>query len=368
MIAWMEFALVPLPIYAAQASKFGAMPDGEVVNEYRLTNQRGSRASVTTLGATLRALEVKDRDGQLTDVVLGYDTVREYLADRAYFGATIGRYANRIANAQFTLDGKTYHLSPNDGAGTLHGGIKGFNRVVWRANDGGGGSMNSVRLKYVSPDGEEGYPGKLTIWVTYTLTDDDELKIRYRAIASATTVVNFTNHSYFNLGGAGSGEVLAQRLQVDADAFTPMNGDKIPTGEIAAVAGTDYDFQAPSELGSHLATASSPQVTASHSFDMNLLLREHGSRLHYAATLQDPRTGIEMQLATTEPAVQLYTPRFPVGFLHGKNAKPYQGYAAVCLEPQHFPDSPHHPQFPSTVLRRGEVYTSESVYRFRTVQ
>lgn len=367
MIALMAIALVPLPAHAAQQLVFGAMPDGQVVKQYQLTNKRGSRASVITLGAALRSLEVADREGKLTDVVLGYDTLQEYLDDRAYLGATIGRYANRIAKAEFTLDGNTYRLSPNNGANTLHGGIKGFNRVLWVVDARSGGATNSVRLKYVSPDGEEGYPGALTVWVTYTLTDNNELKIRYRARSSKTTVVNLTNHSYFNLGGAGFGDVLAERLKIDADAFTPSNPDQIPTGTIEAVAGTDYDFRAPKELGSRLATTGSPKPGASRSFDVNLVLRTRSARLHYAATVQDPKTGIELQLYTTEPALQLFTPLFTRGEIHGKEAKLYDGYAAVCLEPQHFPDSPHHPQFPSTVLRRGAEFTSESVYRFGTI-
>jgi aldose 1-epimerase len=352
---------------AATQSVFGVTPDGQVVKQYRLTNARGTEATVITLGATLRSLEVHNRNGKATDVVLGYDTLQEYLDGRWYFGATIGRYANRIANAEFAIDGNTYRLSANNGANSLHGGVKGFDRAVWVADGSDGSAADSVRLKYVSPDGEEGYPGRLTVWVTYSLTNANELKIRYQANSSATTIVNLTNHTYFNLGGAGDGEVLEERLMVAADTFTPVNGDLIPTGQIQPVADTDYDFRAPTELGSRLAAAGDPRVVASHGFDFNLVLRGHSPQLHYAATLQDPKTGIELRLDTTEPGLQLFTPHFPQDAIRGKGGKVYAGSGAVCLEPQHFPDSPHNRQFPSTVLRRGEVFRSESVYRFRTL-
>jgi aldose 1-epimerase len=290
---------------AATQSVFGVTPDGQVVKQYRLTNARGTEALVITLGATLRSLEVRDRNGKATDVVLA------------------------------------------DGSDSS--------------------AADSVRLKYVSPDGEEGYPGRLTVWVTYALTNANELKIRYQANSSATTIVNLTNHSYFNLGGAGDGEVLQERLMVAADAFTPVNGDLIPTGQIRPVGDTDYDFCAPTELGSRLAAAGDPRVVASPGFDFNLVLRGHSPHLHYAATLQDPGTGIELRLDTTEPGLQLFTPHFPLDATRGKGGKVYAGSAAVCLEPQHFPDSPHNRQFPSTVLRRGEVFRSESVYHFRAL-
>jgi aldose 1-epimerase len=352
---------------AATQSVFGVTPDGQVVKQYRLTNARGTEAMVITLGATLRSLEVHDRNGKATDVVLGYDTLEEYLDGRWYLGATIGRYANRIANAEFAIDGNTYRLSANNGANSLHGGVKGFDRAVWVADGSDGSAADSVRLKYVSPDGEEGYPGRLTVWVTYALTNANELKIRYQANSSATTIVNLTNHTYFNLGGSGDGEVLQERLMVAADTFTPVNGDLIPTGQIQPVADTDYDFRAPTELGSRLAAAGDPRVVASHGFDFNLVLRGHSPQLHYAATLQDPKTGIELRLDTTEPGLQLFTPHFPQDAIRGKGGKVYAGSAAICLEPQHFPDSPHNRQFPSTVLRRGEVFRSESVYRFRAL-
>ncbi|MDP9011848.1 MAG: galactose mutarotase [Pseudomonadota bacterium] len=352
---------------AATQSVFGMTPDGQVVKQYTLTNARGSKALVITLGATLRSLEVHDRNGKGIDVVLGYDTLEEYLDGRWYMGATVGRYANRIANAEFTIGGNTHRLSANNGANSLHGGVKGFNQAVWVAVGSQGSVPDSVRLKYVSPDGEEGYPGRLTVWVTYTLTNADELKIDYQAKSSATTVVNLTNHTYFNLGGAGDGEVLQERLLVAADAYTPANDDLIPTGQIRPVADTDYDFRAPAELGTRIATAGDPRVAASHGFDVNLVLRARGPRLHHAATLQDAKTGIELRLDTTEPGLQLFTPYFTQDAIRGKGGKGYAGSAAICLEPQHFPDSPHHRQFPSTVLRRGEIFRSESIYRFRAL-
>jgi aldose 1-epimerase len=349
---------------AATESTFGAMPDGRIVKEYLLRNSRGSEASVIALGAAVRSLSVQDRVGRNTDVVLGYDTLKEYLDGRAYFGATIGRYANRIANAQFSLEGRTYRLIANNGAHSLHGGKDGFNRAIWSADEV---SQSSVRLKYVSPDGEEGYPGELTIWVTYALTDANELRIEYKATSSATTIVNFTNHSYFNLGGAGEGDVLRQRLHVAADSYTPLTADQIPTGQIAAVDGTDYDLRKPEEVGLHLKNAQGPTVTAAKGFDVNLVIRGRSNQLRHAATLQDPDTGIELRLLTTEPGLQLFTPNFS-GRMVGKGGKQYAGAAAVCLETQHFPDSPHHPAFPNTVLEAGETFRSVTIYRFSISQ
>jgi aldose 1-epimerase len=348
--------------------QFGSMPDGRMVNEYILTNSRGSEASVIALGATLRALKVRDRKGAMRDVVLGYDTLQEYLEGPAYFGATIGRYANRIANGELTIDNTTYHLSTNSGPNSLHGGAHGFNKVLWSQDPGARMAKNSVRLEYVSADGEEGFPGELTVRVTYTLTDADELKIEYRAQTSSTTVVNFTNHSYFNLGGAGDGEVVNERLTLAADGYTPVGESGIPSGVIQSVAGSDYDFRAPVELGKRLAAATDSRVVAMHGFDSNFVLSDGEGRLRYAATLQDPASGLELTVYTTEPGLQLFTPDFPAHALKGKQGKYYGGRAAVCLETQHFPDSPHNPQFPTTLLRRGQTFHSESVYRFRTLR
>jgi aldose 1-epimerase len=342
-------------------SSFGTMTDGRTVTQYLLRNRSGSEATVISYGATLRSLRLHDRAGHLVDVVLGYDSLAEYLDGKSYFGATVGRYANRIAHAEFSLDGKTYHLPANNGENTLHGGSTGFNRGLW---DGVPlKSRNSIRLKYISTDGEQGFPGRLTVSVTYTLTDADELKISYEAKTSAPTVINLTNHSYFNLGGAGVGDVSQERIAVQANSYTPVDTANIPTGDIKSVDGTDYDFRAGKSLGNHLQSASDPALLKSQVYDINLVLNG-GARLRKVALLQDPTTGLSMEVSTTEPGVQLYTPNFPRGKLTGKENRDYGGYAAICLETEHFPDSPHNPGFPTTVLRPGQIFHSETIYKF----
>ena len=344
-------------------SRFGTMPDGHTVEQYSLRNRSGSEATVMSLGATLRSLRLHDRHGHLIDVVLGYDSLPAYLNGGSYFGATIGRYANRIAHAEFTLDGKTYHLPANNGENTLHGGTAGFNRGLWERV--GTTSGNSIRLKYVSADGDQGFPGQLTVWVTYTLTDTDELKISYEARTSAPTILNLTNHSYFNLGGAGAGDVSQERITVQASSYTPVDSANIPTGDIESVNGTDFDFRAAKSLGEHLQSASDPAVVKSQGYDINLVL-DGGARLRKVALVQDPGSGLSMEVSTTEPGMQLYTPNFPPGKVVGKERKDYGGHAAICLETEHFPDSPHRPQFPSTVLRPGQTLRSETIYKFST--
>jgi aldose 1-epimerase len=345
----------------ATTSQFGVLADGRPVYQYTLRNRSGTEAHVISLGATLRALTLRDRRGQLVDVVLGYDTLPEYVAGRGYLGATIGRYANRIANAELPLNGKTYRLVANNGAHTLHGGASGFSSGLWERN---GGDGESVRLKFVSADGDQGFPGELTAWVTYTLTDANELKISYEARTPATTVVNFTNHSYFNLGGAGVGDVLAQTFAVRANAYTPADSQGIPTGEIASVSGTAFDFREPKTLGERLKAVRDPNASRQPGFDVNLVLTDVAQGLRPAARLQDPTTGLRLEVLTTEPGLQLFTPNFPRGFLTGKGGRDYGGAAALCFEPQHFPDSPHFAHFPTTVLEPGKVFRSETVYRF----
>jgi len=362
-LAGLLLGAVAAPVaQCASESPFGEMSDGRPVFQYTLRNRVGTEAQVLSLGATLRAVYLTDRSGKRLDVVLGYDTLKEYEAGRAYFGATIGRYANRIANAQLTIADKTYPLEANNGPHTLHGGQRGFNRALWVRE--GGTADNSVRLKYVSPDGEEGFPGKLTVWVTYTLTAANELKISYEAKTSATTVVNLTNHSYFNLGGAGIGDISAERLSVQADAYTPVDEQGIPTGDVVSIDGTDFDLRALTTLGSRLQSARDPRVVKDRTFDQNWVLRDVGHGLRPVARLQDPATGLALDVLTTEPGLQLFTPRFPAGRLIGKGGRDYGGLAAVCLETQHFPDSPHHRNFPSTLLEPGHVFRSQTVYRF----
>ena len=344
-------------------SSFGTMPDGRTVTQYSLRNRGGSEATVISLGATLRSLRLHDRGGHLVDVVLGYDSLAEYLDGKSYFGATIGRYANRIAHAEFSLDGKTYHLPANNGENTLHGGSTGFNRGLWDRVQLK--SRNSIRLEFTSADGDQGFPGRLTVSVTYTLTDADEVKISYEAKTSAPTVINLTNHSYFNLGGAGVGDVSQERIAVQASSYTPVDTANIPTGDIKSVDGTDFDFRAAKSLGEHLQSATDPAVVKSQGYDINLVL-DGGSRLRKVALVQDPGSGLSMEVSTTEPGVQLYTPNFTRGRLTGKGSQAYVGHGAICLETEHFPDSPHRPRFPSTVLRPGQTLRSETIYKFST--
>jgi len=343
--------------------RFGTMPDGHSVALYALRNRAGSEATVISLGATLQSLRLHDREGHPIDVVLGYDSLAEYLNGGSYFGATIGRYANRIAHAEFSLDGKTHHLPANNGENTLHGGTAGFNRGLWHRV--GPTSGNSIQLKYVSADGDQGFPGQLTVRVTYTLTDADELKISYEARTTAPTIVNLTNHSYFNLAGAGMGDVSQERITIQASAYTPVDAANIPTGDIESVQGTDFDFRAAKSLGEHLQSASDPSVVKSQVYDINLVL-DGGARLRKVALVQDPGSGLSMEVSTTEPGMQLYTPNFTRGRLIGKGSRGYVGYGAICLEAEHFPDSPHRPGFPSTVLRPGQTFRSETIYKFST--
>jgi aldose 1-epimerase len=357
----------PICVSVAQPaleSPFGILPDGRRVHEYTLRSKTGMQARVISLGATLRSLQIRTRRGEDLDVVLGYDSLAEYLEGRAYFGATIGRYANRIAHAAFELDGKTHNLSANSGANSLHGGAKGFDRVLW-VRDDTKQMANGIRLRYESADGEEGYPGRLTVWVTYEFSDTNELEISYDAQTSKPTVINLTNHSYFNLNGAGMREVTDQRIAIRADRFTPVDADGIPTGPPVEVQGTDYDFRKPLSLQAHLQAATDPVVIRSGGYDVNFVL-SGGKGLEPAARIQDVTTGLTMDVLTTQPGLQLFTPNFPREKLIGKGGRDYGGHSAICLETQHFPDSPHQPGFPSTVLRPGERFHSETRYRFST--
>jgi aldose 1-epimerase len=340
---------------------FGKTPEGIPVDLYVLTNGKMT-AKVMTYGAILTELQVPDRDGKLGDVVLGFDNLASYLAGHPHFGATTGRVANRIAKGQFTLDGQVYKLAVNNGPNSLHGGLKGFDKKVWKAEDASGPAGPAVKLTYTSPDGEEGYPGNLTATVTYTVTPDNELKLDYTAVTDKATPVNLTNHSYFNLAGPASGDILAHELMLAADQYTPADETLIPTGKLAPVKGTPLDFTSPTPIGSRF-----DQLTGEpRGYDHNYVLRGDGKAPALGARVYDRGTGRVLEMFTTEPGVQLYTANFLDGKITGQGGVVYKKHGAFCLEAQHFPDSVHHANFPSTILRPGEKYTQTTIYKFST--
>jgi aldose 1-epimerase len=358
--------ILPAVAWAAvDVEPFGKAEDGTAVNLYRLENANGLRAALTDYGAILVSLEVPDRDGNLDNIVLGFKDIDGYLTRHPYFGATVGRYANRIAGGKFTVDGQEYTLAQNNGPNALHGGLKGFDKVVWDAEPADGGDGPSVAFSYLSPDGEEGYPGNLSVTVTYTLTNDDELRIDYEATTDKTTPVNLTHHSYFNLKGAGEGDVLDHVLMINADRYLPADDTLIPTGEIADVEGTPLDFTEPKPIGADIGRIEGDQFAGG--YDHCLVLdKEQEGALTLAARVSEPSTGRVMEIHTTEPGVQLYTGNFLDGSVVGAEGTPYGKHAGFCLEAQHFPDSPNQPAFPDAILRPGETYTQTTVHRFST--
>lgn len=344
---------------------FGKTPDGQSADLYVLTNKNGAEVSITNYGGAVVSIKVPDRNGKLGDVVLGYDNVDGYVNDKAYFGAIVGRYGNRIAHAQFVLDGKTYTLAKNNGENSLHGGIKGFNKALWTARILHAKDAQSLELSYLSKDGEEGFPGNLNVSVIYTLKDDNALSIAYSATTDKKTVLNLTNHSYFNLAGQGSGDILAHVLMIAADKFTPVDAALIPTGELRDVAGTPFDFRKPTAIGARI-NQDDEQLKLGSGYDHNFVLRSVPESLEFlgAARVVEPTTGRVLEVFTTEPGVQFYTGNFLDGKTPGKGGVTYPRRNAFCLETQHFPDSPNHPKFPSVVLNPGERYHSVTSYKF----
>ncbi len=335
---------------------FGKTPDGESVDLYTLTNTNGLKTQIMTYGGIVTTLHVPDRDGNLADIVSGYDTLDEYIKENPYFGALIGRYGNRIGKGKFTLNGVEYTLATNNGPNHLHGGIKGFDKVVWDAEQMETDEGPALKLTYLSKDGEEGYPGNLNCTVIYTLTNNDELKISYEAETDKDTVINLTHHSYFNLGGHDSGDILGHELMLNADNYTPVDDDLIPTGQIKPVKGTPMDFTKPMAVGARI-----DQVKGG--YDHNFVLNSSDSSLALAASVYEPKTGRVMEISTTEPAIQFYSGNFLDGSLKGKGAV-YNKHSAFCLETQHFPDSPNQSDFPSVILKPGEKYTHLTVHKF----
>jgi aldose 1-epimerase len=344
---------------------FGQTKEGVAVEQYTLKNRHGMVAKVITYGATLTDLIVPDRQGKLGDVVLGYDKLEPYLAGVPYFGATIGRVGNRIAKGRFTLNGQTYTLATNDGPNHLHGGKKGFDKVVWKAETVPSKEGQAVKFTYHSPDGEEGYPGNLVATVVYTLTDANELRLDYTATTDKATPINLTNHSYFNLAGDGQGDILGHVLMLAADEFTPADATLIPTGELKPVKGTVFDFTTPTAIGARIAEVPiAPPIGYDHNFVLRKAATPNGLRL--AARVTEPKTGRTMEVRTTEPGIQFYSGNFLDGTLKSRSGVPYNKHAAFCLETQHFPDSINHPTFPSTVLEPGKTYKSTTIYKFGT--
>jgi aldose 1-epimerase len=333
---------------------FGKTEDGKNVDLYTLTNSTGLNAKIMTYGGIVTSLQVPDRNGNFADIVLGCDSLDEYIKGSPYFGALIGRFGNRIAKGKFTLDGVEYTLATNNGPNHLHGGIKGFDKVVWNAKQMQTDQGPALKLTYRSRDGEEGYPGNLSCTVIYTLTNNNELKISYEAKTDKATVINLTHHSYFNLGGHNSGDILGHTLIINADRFTPVDKDLIPTGEIKPVKGTPMDFTKPMAIGSRIKQGG---------YDHNYVLNSSDGSLALAASVYEPKSGRVMEIFTTEPGIQFYTGNFLDGSVKGKGAV-YNKHNGFCLETQHFPDSPNKPNFPSVVLKPGEKYTQLTVYKF----
>ncbi len=338
---------------------FGKTSDGTPVELFVLSNGRIT-AKVITYGGIITELHVPDRQGKTADVVLGFDTLDAYIAKNPHFGAITGRVANRIARAEFTLDGHEYKLAANNGPNTLHGGLKGFDKKVWKGEDVSGPDGPAVKLTYLSKDGEEGFPGDLSVAVTYTLTPDDALRIDYAATTDKATPVNLTNHSYFNLAGHASGTILGHELMIAADQYTPADDELIPTGQLAPVRGTPLDFTTPTTIGARIG-----QIKAEvGGYDHNYVIRPDTRTPAFAVRARDPESGRVMEMFTTEPGVQLYTSNFLDGSLRGKGGVAYKKHQGFCLEAQHFPDSLHHPNFPSIILRPGSTYTQTTIYKF----
>ncbi|HEY6092970.1 MAG TPA: aldose epimerase family protein [Gemmatimonadales bacterium] len=343
---------------------FGTLPDGRAVELFTLTNAHGVEIRAMTYGAIITAIYTPDRNGRRDDIVLGFDSVAGYLSGSPYFGAVVGRYANRIAGGHFTLDGVTYTLARNNGPNSLHGGLRGFDKVLWSAEPVRSDNAVGVRLRYTSPDGEEGYPGTLQVQVTYTLTAHDELIVDYDATTDKATPLNLSQHTYWNLHGHGQGDILDHVLSLDASRYTPVDSTLIPTGEIAPVAGTPFDFRTPAAVGARI-DAANEQLGFGHGYDHNWVLDQpRPGILSHAARLVDPVSGRAIDVSTTEPGIQFYAGNFLDGTIKGKGGQVYGHRGALCLETQHFPDSPNHPNFPPTILRPGQRYQSRTIVTF----
>jgi len=357
-----------LCLTAAYAQKitradFGKTPDGQSVELFTLTNAMGTEAKITNYGGIVVSLSVPDRTRKFADVVLGFNDLESYLKGHPYFGSIIGRYGNRIAKGHFSLDGVEYKLAVNNGPNHLHGGIKGFDKVVWTPAPTTTRNAASLSLTYLSTDGEEGYPGNLNVKVVYTLTNKNELRIDYSATTDKDTVINLTHHSYFNLAGEGNGDILNHQLTLKANRFLPTDATSIPTGELRSVGGNPFDFVTAHAIGERI-NQNDQQLQFGNGYDHNWVVNGKPGRLRVAAEVYEPTSGRLMQVWTTEPGIQFYTGNFLDGTLTGKSRKAYQRRSGFCLETQHYPDSPNEPKFPTTTLRKGATYTSTTIYHF----
>jgi len=350
----------PAAVRSISSQPFGKTPEGESVDLYTLTNTQGASAAISNYGGVVVSLKVPDRNGAMGDVVLGFDKLDGYTRPGPHFGAIIGRYANRIAKGKFTLDGMEYTLAKNNGDNSLHGGIRGFDKQLWIAKEA---PNRALELNYVSKDGEEGFPGNLAVTVTYTLTDNNELQIDYSATTDKTTVINLTNHSYFNLAGEGQGDVLSHQVTIYANRFTPVDPTLIPIGQLMSVAGTPFDFRQAHAIGERI-NAADEQLKFGKGYDHNFVLNTGGAALDIVARITEPKSGRIMDVLTTEPGLQFYTANTLK--VTGKGGKVYGPHSAFCMETQHFPDSPNQPDFPSVVLKPGGRLKSTTVYRFST--
>ncbi|UQV46156.1 galactose mutarotase [Janthinobacterium lividum] len=353
--------MTPVDSVSVTQAPFGILPDGQHVSVFTLTNRQGMQVKVLDFGAIISEIHVPDRDGTLADVVLGFERIEPYLANSAFLGAVIGRFGNRIAEGRFSLDGKDYQLAVNNAPNHLHGGNQGFHQVMWQAEPFTRDDAVGVTFLRSSPDGEDGYPGQLDVTVVYELDNDNALSLRYHAVTDQATPVNLTNHSYFNL--AGQGTILGHALSINADRYLPVDAGSIPTGELADVSGTPFDLRQSTVIGDSIALPHE-QIRIGRGYDHNFVLNQKADhRLNLAATVRDPVSGRVMQVYTQEPGIQFYTGNFLDGSQHGKQG-PIRHRGALCLETQHFPDSPNQSHFPSTILRPGQVYQTQTVYRF----
>ena len=347
---------------SVEQTVYGKMPDGQEVHLFTLTNAAGMRVKLTDYGALTVSVEAPDKDGKVSDVTLGYDTLEGWLGSTSYFGATVGRYANRIAKGQFALDGATFTLATNNGENHLHGGIKGFDKVLWNAETVETADAVGVRFTRTSPDGEEGYPGNLKVTALYTLTNAGEFKAEFTAATDKTTVVNLAHHTYWNLRGPENGDILGHELMLNADKYTPVDEGLIPTGELKPVAGTPMDFTAAKPIGKEIA-----QVEGG--YDHNFVLQRYEpGKVRLAARVTEPTTGRVMEILTDQPGIQFYSGNFLKGEVTGKKGVAYQKHFGFCLETQHYPDSPNKPDFPSVTLKPGETYKHVMIHKFSTAK